>query len=101
MKMVTTHNGQRIVREMTEAEQIERLGVSVTRAQGRVALHNAGLLDSAEAAVAAGGKVLQITWEDATIWYRKSAMIADIADALGLTDDDVDQLFKDAAAVAL
>lgn len=72
----------------------------VSRLQARVALHRAGLLAPIETAVAQAGGELQIYWTDAQTFERDSGYIGQIAAALGLTGDQIDQLFRDAAAVA-
>lgn len=72
---------------------------SVSRLQARVALHRAGLLPQIEAAIAQANGELQIYWTDAQVFERDSTYIAQIAAAIGLTGEQVDQLFRDAATV--
>lgn len=73
---------------------------SVSRLQARVALHRAGLLPQIETAIAQANGELQIYWTDAQVFERESTYIAQIAAAIGLTGEQVDQLFLDAAGVA-
>ena len=67
--------------------------------QARRALHAAGLLASVETAVAAASQDIQITWEYAPNIVRNSPFIAALAPALGLTDAQIDDLFRAAAAI--
>lgn len=72
---------------------------SVTARQARLALHAAGLLDQVEAAVAAAGGATQIEWEYATTIERASPLLAAISGGLGLTAEQVDALFSQAATL--
>jgi hypothetical protein len=71
----------------------------VSRLQARLALNAAGLLASAEAAVAAADMATQIYWADASVFHRDHPLIAAIAGVLGLSDEQVDDLFAAAAAI--
>jgi hypothetical protein len=72
---------------------------SISPAQARIALHNAGLLDRVEAAVSAADIVTQIAWAQATSIERDSPTVAALSAALGLTDAQIDDLFTAAAAI--
>jgi hypothetical protein len=61
--------------------------------QARLALLQFGLLDTVNAAVAAGGDADKITWEYATEVDRNSPMVSNLAGALSLTDQDLNNLF--------
>jgi len=71
----------------------------VRQAQARRALLVAGLLDDVEAAVAAASQDIQIAWEYEPNIRRDSPMIGALAPALGLTDAQIDDLFRAAAAI--
>ncbi|MEH2525874.1 MULTISPECIES: hypothetical protein [unclassified Bradyrhizobium] len=71
----------------------------VSPKQARLALLAAGLLDQVEAAVAAEGRATQITWEYATEVNRTDPLIATLGQSLGLTDEAIDQLFRDASQI--
>lgn len=72
----------------------------VSRFQARAALLQTGLLETADLAVAASGDpFLQLAWKEATTFPRTSPGIAALAPALGLTDDDLDDLFRAAALI--
>lgn len=69
--------------------------------QGKVALFNVGLLDDIEALVAGTtvDTVTKLAWANALEWRRTSPMIASLAAALGMTDTQVDDLFKAAQTI--
>lgn len=72
----------------------------VSRFQARAALHAAGLLSSVEDAIATGADVFtQIAWADAAEFRRNSPTIAALAAALGLSEEQVDNLFRQAATI--
>lgn len=72
---------------------------SVTPVQGRIALLNAGLLDAATAAVEAAGGATAIWWEYATEWERNNSLLIAMGTSLGLTLEQIDQLFEAAAQI--
>lgn len=72
---------------------------SVAAWKGKAVLAGLGLLDAAEAAVAAAGGTTAIAWAGAAEWGRDSAMLAAMAGALGLTDEQVDGMFRSASAI--
>lgn len=71
----------------------------VSMRQARLALLAAGLLDDANAAVAAAGQAAQIEWEFSNEVRRDNALIAALAGPLGLDDAALDALFAQAAAL--
>lgn len=77
----------------------ERATMRCSRFQARAALHVAGLLAQVEAAVAAADPLVQIAWADAVEFYRDSPTIAALQGAVGLTDEQVDDLFRSAAQI--
>jgi hypothetical protein len=79
----------------------ERLGAGVSRMQALIALQNAGLLSAAESYMQNADAVSQIAWQHATTFYRKSDLINSVGAALGLTPQDIDDLFASAADVEL
>lgn len=72
---------------------------SVTPAQAKAAIYDAGLLPAAEAAVAAAPKRAQIFWADATEFTRDSPTLNALATTLGLSSAQVDALFVAAKAI--
>lgn len=85
----------------TPAEQLaaERATMRASRFQARAALHQAGLLAQVEAAVASADPIVQIAWADAAEWQRSSPTLAALAGAIGLTDTQVDDLFRAAMQI--
>lgn len=74
--------------------------VSVTAFQAKAALLNAGLLDKAQAAVSAAAPIVQLAWATAQSYERSSPTVAALAAALGLSDAQVDDLFRAAALIS-
>ena len=72
---------------------------SVTMRQARLALDSAGLLDTVDAAVAAGPKSIQIEWEFAATVDRNWPTLSALQSALKLSDDQIDTLFIQAATL--
>lgn len=77
----------------------------VTMAQARVALRHAGLLDKVTASLkalpAAQRDDALIAWEYAPNVARTGALVVSLAGAFGLSDADLDSLFRAAAQVQL
>lgn len=71
----------------------------VSRFQALAALHIAGLLTSVEAAVAQADTLTQLAWANAQEFRRDSAMLLTLAATLGLTDEQLDNLFIAAAQI--
>lgn len=77
---------------------------SVTMRQARLALLGAGLLDDVDAAIAAitdpvQRKAAEIEWEYATTVDRDSPFTQQLAQGLGLTTEQKDALFTQAATL--
>lgn len=71
---------------------------SVTMRQARLALLQQNLLDSVEAAVAQAGTAAQIEWEYAQELKRDHPLTVSLSAALGLTSQQLDDLFTLAAS---
>lgn len=69
----------------------------VTMRQARLALLKAGLLDDVEAAIAAAGREAQLEWEYASVVERSNPVIAIVQQQQGVTDAQIDDLFREAA----
>jgi hypothetical protein len=89
--------------EIAAAEREEWLRTvpqTVSRFQARGALHMAGLLETVENAMAAStDKMAQLAWTDAQEFRRESPTILAISAALGMTDEQLDNLFTVAATI--
>lgn len=88
----------------TPAEQAERLATwranaSCTPLQGKIELNNEGLLTEAEQIVAASDKNTQLAWANAITWLRTSPMIESLGAQMGLTPNDLDNLFRQAQQI--
>lgn len=67
--------------------------------KGKAALREAGLLDVVEAAIAAEGGRVQDAWAGASEWSRGSDFLLSLATGLGLTTQQVDDMFRVADAI--
>lgn len=72
---------------------------SVSMRQARLALNVAGLLTQIDAAVQAADAATQINWEYASAVERTNSLVATVAAGLGLTSDQIDDLFRQAATL--
>lgn len=70
----------------------------VSMRQARLALAQVGKLAAVDAAVAAADQATQISWEYATEVRRLDPVMCALARVLGMTDGDLDNLFKIARA---
>jgi hypothetical protein len=87
------------VEELAARTEQWRQQTSCTPFQGRIALSDANLLANAEAAVNAADEKTKTAWEYALVWQRSSPMIAALGSALGMTDEQIDDLFKAAQQI--
>lgn len=77
----------------------ERAGMVCSRFQAKAALAAAGLLAAAETAVAAADPVAQLAWAEAVEFRRTSPTIVALSVAIGLTEAQVDDLFRAAMLI--
>lgn len=86
-----------VVREMTSEELQARVPAVATMRQARLALLQIGKLDDVTAAIDAMSEpqksAAQIEWEYALTVERNSALLQALAAAIGLTDQDLNDLF--------
>ncbi|MFD1189761.1 hypothetical protein [Phenylobacterium conjunctum] len=71
----------------------------VSRMQAKLALNAAGLLEDVEAAVASASREVQIYWTEVSELHRDHSILIEMTDALGWTSEQVDDLFRAAAAI--
>lgn len=85
----------------TEASASQHaLGLRVSRFQARAALLGAGLLEAVRTAVAeSDDEIIQLAWDESIEFWRMSPAILALAPILGLSDDQVDQLFIAASRI--
>ena len=69
----------------------------VTMRQARLELLRRALLDDVEAVITAAGHEAQIQWEYASVVERSNPVIAIVQQQHGMTDAQIDDLFRDAA----
>ena len=84
----------------------ERDGMVVTALQAKTAIYlstvigvEGSLTVAVEAAVAAAGGVVEIAWKEASVFERRSPTILALQAVIGLTDAQVDDLFRAAALI--
>lgn len=92
------------VREVPMQEREARLAsrraaMKCSSAQGRLALLQAGVLDALEAWIATQPRATQIEYAARSTWRRDWPLVASGAAAMGLSEDQVDELFRMAAAL--
>ena len=69
----------------------------VTMRQARLELLKRGLLDDVEAVITAAGRAAQLEWEYASVVDRSNPAVAAVQQQQGLTDAQIDDLFREAA----
>ena len=73
----------------------------VTKFQAKVALYQAGMLEAVEAEISKPETQMEmkLAWQDAQTFKRTSSFVNGMASLLGLTDQQVDDLFVLAAGI--
>ncbi|MTH78756.1 hypothetical protein [Paracoccus aestuariivivens] len=104
MQIVVSSDGLPMLREKDPltAEQLltaERARMVCSRFQARASLLQAGLLQAAEVAVAEADALVQLAWADAGEFRRHSPTIAALGARLGLSDEQIDDLFRSAMQI--
>lgn len=84
---------------LADAPIVKHVPQSVSRAQAKIALNRAGLLDQVNAIVAAADIETQLAWNEALTFERSSPTVAKLAAALNLSSDQLDALFITAAGI--
>lgn len=77
----------------------ERARMVCSRFQAKAALAAAGLLSAAEAAVAQADPIAQLAWAEAVEFRRSSPTIVALGAAIGLTETQIDDLFRAAMVI--
>ena len=98
-----THDGEAFAAPVVSAEERRAAIRPVTMRQARLALLAAGVLGDVAPALAAlpspQRDAAEIEWEYASEVRRDAPLIAALGSALGLTEDQIDDLFEAAAAL--
>lgn len=92
-------NGREVANTPAAILQAQREDMVVSRLQGRAALAQRGLLETAEAVVAGADEMAQLAWADLVEFRRLSPAILALAPALGLTESDLDGMFRAAVEI--
>jgi len=72
---------------------------TISRFQARAALHQAGYLEQVQTAIESADPIVKMAWEDATEFRRNSPTVLTFAETLGLTDEQLDEMFRTAAQI--
>ena len=94
-RVLTWESGKPVLREPTP----EELGPVVSKFQAKAALYQAGLLDAVEDLISQSDALTQLAWVETVEFRRSSPTINSLAEALGLTPTQVDELFASAAQI--
>ena len=81
------------------AKAAARAGMVCSRFQAKAALTQMGLLDAAEAVIAQADALTRLAWAEAVEYRRTSPTINAMGVALGLTEDQMDDLFAIAMSI--
>ncbi len=103
-KFATLENGAYIIKyrvlPKTEVEIVEyrksQVPQSITPLQAKLQLLKLGLLDEVEALVT-GDRTAQLYWEYASVVERDNAVLLLMANSVGLTSEQVDEMFIEAS----
>jgi len=79
--------------------QPEPVPQTISRFQARAALHQAGYLAQMQTAIESADPIVKMAWEDATEFRRNSPTVLAFAETLGLTDEQLDEMFRTAAQI--
>lgn len=78
----------------------ERAAMVCSRFQAKAAMMNAGILQQVEALMAKAPALDQLAWAEAIEYRRSSPMINTLAATFGLSDTQIDDLFRAAMSIA-
>lgn len=101
-------DGQPVVRDMTAEElaersagrlEAERARMVCSRFQAKAALLQAGLLSQVESLMLSADPIAQLAWAEAVEFRRNSPTIAALAIGAGMTETQVDDLFRAAMGI--
>jgi len=87
--------------EPTEQDllEIERSEMIVSRFQAKAAILQADLLPAVEAALVDADPIARLAWSEAVEFRRDSPTIISLGTAIGLTDEQLDALFRVAKTI--
>lgn len=96
-----TWDGEGYAPPAEPAPETKPVPPAISRFQARAALLQVGLLSAVEQAVSQADPLVRLAWAEAIEWRRDSAALNSIAAAIGLTEAEMDDLFRAAAAIAI
>lgn len=71
----------------------------ISQLQGKLKLSTMGLYDTVEGIVKQAGLPTKIYWQTAATWRRTNPIIADLAGQLGMSEEEIDDFFIQAAKI--
>ena len=74
---------------------------TITPMQAKLALYNAGLLDTVLGVVSQSDSVAQIAWENAEVFKRSSPLLNSLAASANISDAQLDALFLTAKQIVV
>ena len=92
-KIVPTVEEEKIEEQIVDENSVP---TKISRLQAKLQLLEIGLLDEVEDLVAQDRKV-QLYWKEADNFYRTDSILLSMATTIGLTDEQLDELFIEAS----
>lgn len=93
------HPAPYIAPPLPDPLEAERDKMVVSSFQARAALMDFGLLADVNAALSKAGPLAQLAWAEAGEFRRRSGLVNSLADGFGLTEGQVDELFRHAKTI--
>lgn len=87
--------------EMIPISDLPSVPTSITRFQARAILLQVGLLDQIETFMSAETtpRIYKLAWQDAQEFYRDSPLILTMAGVFSLSEEQLDNMFRQAALI--
>lgn len=93
VEKIPTFEEEKIEEQIVDENSVP---TKISRLQAKLQLLEIGLLDEVEDLVAQDRKV-QLYWKEADNFYRTDSILLSMATAIGLTDEQLDELFIEAS----
>ena len=91
---------QYVIQPLTKEEiRLRTVPQEISQLQGKLKLSTMGLYDTVEGIVKQAGPPTKIYWQTASTWRRTSPIIADLAGQLGMSEEELDDFFINAAKI--
>jgi hypothetical protein len=88
------------VEPLTEEEiRLRETPQKISQLQGKLHLSAIGLFDTVEGIVRQAEQPTKIYWQTAATWQRTSPIIAGVAGQLGMSEQEIDEFFIQAAKI--